>query len=67
MVLICICLMISDVDYHFMSIGSLYVFFGEISVKKVLCLCLDWVIIVVMIFDVKLHEFLIYFLILTPY
>ena len=41
-VLICICLIISDIKHLFhISIGHLYVFFGEVSIQ-VLCPFFDW-------------------------
>ena len=44
MVLICISLMPSDVEYFFdVSVGHLCVFFGEMSVH-VFCPFLDWII-----------------------
>ena len=43
MVLICISLMLSDVEHFFMSVGHLDVFFAEMSVH-VLCPFLDWII-----------------------
>ena len=31
-VLICICLMINDVEHSFTSVGNLYIFFGKMSI-----------------------------------
>ena len=42
-VLICISLMMSDVEHFFMSVGHLDVFFGEVSVH-VFCPFLHWII-----------------------
>ena len=53
-VLICISLIISDVEYFFM--GHLYVFFGELSIK-VFCPFLDWVVF----FVVGLYELFVCF------
>ena len=43
MVLICISLMPRDVEHFFMSVGHLYVFFGEMSIR-VFWPFLDWII-----------------------
>ena len=43
MVLICISLMLSDVEHLFMSVDHLDVFFAEMSVH-VFCPFLDWII-----------------------
>ena len=42
-VLICICLMASDAEHLFLSLGPLYVFLGEVSVQ-VLCPVFNWVV-----------------------
>ena len=49
--------MISDVEHPLVSVGNLYIFFGEMSIK-VFCPFLDWV---VFFFDIELHELLVYF------
>ena len=54
-VLICICLMISNVEYLFMYLWLLYVFFGKMSFH-ILYPYLNWVV-----FAVELYEFFIHF------
>ena len=56
-VLICILLIISDVENFFhVLIGHLYIFLGEMSIQ-VLCPCFDWV---VGFFAVELFKLLVY-------
>ena len=56
-VLICISLMISDVEHFIMSIGNLYVLFGEVSIQA-LCPFFNWVIC---LFVVEYYKFFINF------
>ena len=56
-VLICICLMASDAEHLFMSLGLLYVFLGEVSVQ-VLLPFFNWVVCLP---GVDSCEFFIYF------
>ena len=57
MVLICISLMASDAEHLFMSLGSLYVLLGEVSVQ-VLCPFFN---LIVCLPGVESYEFFIYF------
>ena len=56
-VFICISLMASDAEHLFMSLGPLYVFFGEVSVQ-VLCPFFNWIVYLP---GVESYEFFIYF------
>ena len=53
MVLICISLMISGVEYLFMPVGYLHFLFGKMSVQ-VFC---PFLIRLLLFFDVELYEF----------
>ena len=57
-VLICISLIISDIDYFFFHVDHLYVFFGEMSIY-VFHSFFDW--IVCFFFYIELHKLFVYF------
>ena len=42
-VLICVSLMISDVEHHYVEVGYLYVFFGKISIQ-IPCPSFNWIV-----------------------
>ena len=55
-VLICISLMISDIEHFYVLVGYLHVFFGKMSVQ-IFCPFFNWV----WFFDVELYVLFIYF------